>query len=116
MASPARLSGLQRQVLALYRSVLREAARKDRSAASNRNDGGEYFLVLLSTDKCPSSPPGDATTTSYARSEFRKKAASIPRNDFRTIEHMIRWGQKQIKLLRMPGVSFVGSPNARRSV
>lgn len=41
------------------------------------------------------------------RSEFREEAKSVDRNDFRTIEHMLRHGYKQKKLLEMPG--FTGS-------
>lgn len=37
------------------------------------------------------------------RSEFREKALSVPKTDFRMIEHLIRYGYKQKKLIDMPG-------------
>ncbi len=41
------------------------------------------------------------------RSEFREEANSVDRNDFRSIEHMLRHGYKKKKILEMPG--FTGS-------
>ncbi len=37
------------------------------------------------------------------RQEFRHKSQSVARSDFKTIEHMIRQGYKQKKLMEMPG-------------
>jgi hypothetical protein len=45
-----------------------------------------------------------STTTFYASREFRKQSATVKRSDFKKIEYMIRKGEKQLKLLRMPGV------------
>jgi len=39
------------------------------------------------------------------RREFRDKACSVSKNDFRTIEHLLRHGYKQKKLMQMPGFS-----------
>lgn len=46
------------------------------------------------------------------RQEFREKAMSIPKNDFRTIEHLLRYGYKQKKLMDMPG--FTGASVVRK--
>jgi len=93
VVKPHQHSGLQKEVLSLYRRVLREAVKLDRSTST------DYLLPsLLSSPK---------TTSSYAASEFRKQAASVRRSDFQKIEYMIRKGGKQIKLMRMPGVKFV---------
>lgn len=35
--------------------------------------------------------------------EFREKASSINKTDFKAIEHLLRYGYKQKKLLEMPG-------------
>lgn len=106
------LSGLQKEILALYRTVLREAAKKDLQLLSRRepqpqpqhhhhhHNTSVPLVLQLWQDK--------TTTSSYAREEFRKQAASVKRNDFRTIEHKIRHGYKQVKLLQMPGVKVVG--------
>lgn len=70
-----RLSGLQRDVLSLYRKLIRVAKKK-----------------------APS-------THSYVKEKFREDALALKKNDFRLIEHAIRHGEKQLKLLKMPGVT-----------
>jgi hypothetical protein len=111
--SPRAHSGLQKQVLALFRSVLREARRKDlptginatvsgsgsigeRASVSSAASNGSASFPLLLSDR--------STTTSYASREFRKQASAVRRSDFKKIEYMIRKGEKQLKVLRMPGV------------
>ena len=74
-----RYSGLQQDVLSLYRSLLRSAKRKD--------------------------PNNQHNLVSFVKSEFRAKAHSVKKTDFRTIEHMLRHGVKQKKLMEMPGFS-----------
>ena len=110
MPPKARLSGLQKDVLALYRSIIREAVRKDRLAApslsaessiSRENNGVCQLLKSSSTSSSSS------TTTSYARNQFRKEASLVRRSDFKTIEYKMRKGKKQLQLLSMPGVNVV---------
>lgn len=103
MAPTARLSGLQRDVLALYRCILREAIRKDRTklvSSSSAELESTHFamnqLLTLST-----------SSTSYARDKFREESSMVRRSDFKTIEYKIRKGKKQLELLKMPGVSLV---------
>mmetsp|Transcript_11227 Transcript_11227/g.28427 ORF Transcript_11227/g.28427 Transcript_11227/m.28427 type:complete len:97 (-) Transcript_11227:589-879(-) len=86
-------SGLQKEVLALYRTLLREACKKDRSMLAE-TPSRAFGLLLDET----------TTSTAHVRSDFRKQASKVSRKDFRTIEHKIRHGYKQIKLLQMPGV------------
>mmetsp|Transcript_14828 Transcript_14828/g.16777 ORF Transcript_14828/g.16777 Transcript_14828/m.16777 type:complete len:85 (-) Transcript_14828:253-507(-) len=73
-------SGVQKKVLALYRKALQTAISK---GPENRQQNVEFV-----------------------RNEFRKHA-DLKRKDFRTIEYLIRNGEKQIKLMSMPGVSTV---------
>ena len=93
------LSGLQKEVLALYRVVIREALKKD--------------ILQLSGDS-PSLPrlyefwKDPSTSSSFAKEEFRKQVSTVKRSDFRTIEYKLRHGYKQVKLLKMPGVKLVG--------
>jgi hypothetical protein len=96
MSTTKKLSGLQKEVLGLYRSLLREAAKKDHAAASTTVVS---FCHLLNTEN---------NSVSYARTEFRRQAQQVKRTDFKTIEYKMRKGQKQIKLLQMPGVKVVG--------
>jgi hypothetical protein len=35
--------------------------------------------------------------------EFRIKASTVTKTDFKTIEHLLRFGYKQVKLIQMPG-------------
>jgi hypothetical protein len=81
-----RYSGLQCDVFKLYRELLRAARRKDDS-------GGLGILVS---------------------EQFRQKALSIERNEFRLIEHTMRWGYKQKKLMEHSGFSAAGVVSARR--
>jgi hypothetical protein len=104
-AAPKKLSGLQKEVFALYRTILREAVKKDRVAA------------LESSSTLPSSSPSfsaipallssPTTTSHYAKTEFRKQSEQLRRGDFKTIEFKLRHGHKQLKLLQMPGVKLV---------
>lgn len=98
MTTPVRLSGLQRDVLALYRRVLRAAAKKDRE---NRNAAVKFSALLSQSNG------DDASSTCYAAAEFRRQAATVKRSDFKKIEYLIRKGDKQVKLLNMPGVNVV---------
>ncbi|KAF2645652.1 hypothetical protein P280DRAFT_442378 [Massarina eburnea CBS 473.64] len=76
----ARLSGLQRDVLALYRQCLR--AVRDKPAETRAN-----FKEL-------------------ARSEFRQYIG-IDRKDFGTIEFLLRRGQRQLETYSDPGIRNV---------
>lgn len=91
-------------MLALYRSILRQAVVIDRS---QRQGGGEAlsFVRLIANDRGETS---SVSGTRHAREKFRKEATSVRRSDFKTIEYKIRKGEKQLKLLKMPGVSLVG--------
>lgn len=111
----ARHSGLQKQVLGLYRRILRVASEKDRS-----------LVATAATATAPSSSSSSSSTTAssehvfasarkdtnsstwFARQEFRKQASQVQRNDFKKIEYMIRKGEKHLKLLNMPGVNTIG--------
>mmetsp|Transcript_37875 Transcript_37875/g.44121 ORF Transcript_37875/g.44121 Transcript_37875/m.44121 type:complete len:113 (-) Transcript_37875:473-811(-) len=105
----SRLSGLQLDVLSLYRTVLRGAAKKDKNALLQKQGGftndkhvrePKTTMSALLMDK--------SSSVSYAQSEFRNQASSIRRSDFKLIEYSLRKGHKQIKLLSMPGVKLVG--------
>jgi hypothetical protein len=94
------LSGLQKEVLGLYRTVIREALKKDQPAAIGDTPTGRQRLQEMWMDP--------QTSSFFAKDEFRKQVGSVKRTDFRTIEHKLRQGHKQVKLLQMPGVKVVG--------
>ena len=74
-----RRSGLQGDVLQLYRGILRAAAKKD------------------------------AATLLFAKERFRESAAAVKRSEFKRIEFLLRQGHKRLKLLSMPGVTSAAS-------
>eukprot|EP01040_Poterioochromonas_malhamensis_P011989 gene11989-13087_t len=75
-----KLSGLQRDVLTLYRELLRTVQRK----YSHDNEVKQKMIGVV-------------------RQEFRHEAKSIGKLDFKLIEHRLRHGYKQKKLIEMPG-------------
>mmetsp|Transcript_24661 Transcript_24661/g.35397 ORF Transcript_24661/g.35397 Transcript_24661/m.35397 type:complete len:96 (-) Transcript_24661:324-611(-) len=87
MMEVKRLSGLQKDVLSLYRSLLRSAKLKDEAG--------------LSGNLC-----------NFVKKEFRLRASLVNKNDFRAIEHNLRHGHKQKKLIDMPGFRFATSVKA----
>jgi hypothetical protein len=92
-----KFSGLQKEVFGLYRTIIREAAKKDRTNSTTTNPDTKLVSLWSNLE----------TTASYARHEFRLQSSKIPKNDFRTIEFKVRYGYKQVKLLQMPGVKVV---------
>ncbi|KAG5190159.1 hypothetical protein JKP88DRAFT_205627 [Tribonema minus] len=74
------LSGLQREVLAFYRQALRAAKAKEK--ASDKGAG----------------------TVAWARDTFRAAAHRLSTHDFKLIEHNLRQGRKQLKMLSKPDV------------
>mmetsp|Transcript_11021 Transcript_11021/g.10649 ORF Transcript_11021/g.10649 Transcript_11021/m.10649 type:complete len:89 (-) Transcript_11021:211-477(-) len=74
---PVRHSGLQNDILKLCRDLYRAARKKD--------------------------PQNSKAFTAFVLREFRIKASSVTKTDFKTIEHLLRFGYKQVKLIQMPG-------------
>ena len=136
----SRLSGLQQDVMSLYRRTLREAMKKDRLELKQRilqnsvdADGTSNtsltqhesiessFLKLRRRSRerisaAASYPTLPLTTTAYAIIEFRKQALSVQRSDFKKIDYMIRKADKQINLLRMPSVRLVSGTMSSSSL
>ncbi|CEP60282.1 Sdh6p LALA0_S01e07140g [Lachancea lanzarotensis] len=75
-----RLSGLQRDVLQMYRLCVREAHKKPLASRPN-------FLR-------------------YIRTEF-VKYRDIPRKDFSTIEHLLRVGHRRLETFASPEVKDI---------
>ncbi|EON66678.1 hypothetical protein W97_05924 [Coniosporium apollinis CBS 100218] len=75
-----RLSGLQRDVLSLYRQCLRAAAKKPAKTQQN-------FKM-------------------FARNEFREHI-SLNKKDFATIEFLLRKGHRQLEIYADPGITNI---------
>ncbi|CAP74269.1 hypothetical protein N7489_006010 [Penicillium chrysogenum] len=76
----ARLSGLQRDVLSLYRKCLREIRNKPEV---------DIGTIRLRRD--------------IYRAEFQKHL-SVNKKDFSTIEYLLRKGHRQLELYATPGI------------
>ena len=90
-------SGLQRQVLTLYRTLLRASFNKERGTNITNENTFECksFVTLLR----------DSNSTTYnVSTQFRKEAMSMSKRDIDFIEHGIRKGEKYVKLLKMGSV------------
>ncbi|CAM1507228.1 Fc.00g068690.m01.CDS01 [Cosmosporella sp. VM-42] len=75
-----RLSGLQKEVLALYRNCLRESRRKPESTRTHFE--------------------------SFARAEFQRNL-EIEKRDFAAIEFLLRKGRRQLEVYSSPGIKDV---------
>ena len=75
-SSAPRLSGMQKQVLSLYRGFLRAARSK---SAEDRSK-----------------------IESSVSTEFRRNAKQVDRRNFLYIEHLLRRGKKQLEQLKSP--------------
>ncbi|KAE8802655.1 succinate dehydrogenase assembly factor 1, mitochondrial [Hordeum vulgare] len=79
MASRTKLSGIQRQALALYRGFLRTARLK--------------------------SPEERRRIESVVSAEFRENARSVDRRNFVYIEYLMRRGKRQLEQLKNPDIT-----------
>ncbi|XP_047075904.1 succinate dehydrogenase assembly factor 1, mitochondrial-like [Lolium rigidum] len=79
MAPRLKLSGIQRQALALYRGFLRTARLK--------------------------SPEERQMIESVVSAEFRENARSVDRRNFVYIEYLIRRGKRQLDQLKNPDIT-----------
>ncbi|KAL2126332.1 hypothetical protein VTI74DRAFT_1169 [Chaetomium olivicolor] len=75
-----RLSGLQKEVLGLYRQCLRECRKKPEASRSNFR--------------------------AFARTEFQKNI-KIDKRDFAAIEFLLRKGRRQLEMYASPGVKDI---------
>ncbi|KAJ5345563.1 Complex 1 LYR protein [Penicillium brevicompactum] len=97
----ARLSGLQRDVLSLYRKCLREVRNKPVVGISPRTQDPILkttpgMFTLLSIPVAIPAETGD-------RSEFQKHR-SVNKKDFSTVEYLLRKGQRQLEMYASPGI------------
>ncbi|RAL42754.1 hypothetical protein DM860_009261 [Cuscuta australis] len=84
------LSGMQKQVLSLYRQFLRAARSKP------QKEERMQIKCLVST-------------------EFRRNALEVDRKNFLYIEYLLRRGKKQLDLLKSPDTVGLSSLNVHHS-
>ncbi|XP_072970101.1 uncharacterized protein [Typha angustifolia] len=85
MAPRSRLSGMQRQVLGLYRGFLRAARQK--------------------------APEECRRVESVVSIEFRQNAKNVDRKNFLYIEYLLRRGQRQLEQLKNPDTTGLSTLN-----
>ncbi|PQE08114.1 Complex 1 LYR protein [Rutstroemia sp. NJR-2017a BVV2] len=78
----ARYSGLQREVLGLYRKCLRESRKKPVVKEARK-----HFEA-------------------FARTEFQK-SIKLDKKDFGAIEYLLRKGQRQVDMYSSPGIKDI---------
>ncbi|MED6120554.1 hypothetical protein PIB30_021875 [Stylosanthes scabra] len=78
-----RLSGMQKQVLSLYRGFLR--------AARSKSDEDRHRIESIVSD------------------EFRRNSTEVDRKNFQYIEYLLRRGKKQLDQLKSPGTTGLTS-------
>ncbi|KAI3464273.1 hypothetical protein Pfo_020936 [Paulownia fortunei] len=88
-SSKPRLSGMQKQVLALYRGFLRAARSK--------------------------SPEERSRIESFVSAEFRHNSTLVDRKNFLYIEYLLRRGKKQLDQLKSPDTVGLSSLNVEVS-
>ena len=89
-------SGLQKEVISLYRKLLRTCRAKD---AENQLNKSPFIQSLR-----------DPSTSSFSiRERFRKQAMEVSGRDHVRIEHHIRQGEKYIKMMNTHGVKSISS-------
>jgi len=91
-------SGLQKQVISLYRKLLRVSLSHDAHTLTypnmNMEKNGNDFIRAIQES---------STSTFAIRTKFRTRAMSVGRRDIDRIEHLIRQGEKYVKILKMDG-------------
>jgi succinate dehydrogenase assembly factor 1 len=120
----ARYSGLQREVLALYRKCLRESRRKPVVSNAQWNGGAiidffvkearkhfEAFARYVKRSHCPSrilfQSSQDCLLMVYGcRTEFQK-SIKLDKKDFGAIEYLLRKGQRQVEMYSSPGIKDI---------
>ncbi|KAG6013223.1 hypothetical protein E4U43_007429 [Claviceps pusilla] len=101
-----RHSGLQKEVLSLYRHCLRESRKKPAVSSGSK-------------DPSPSSPPSSSLAglvgcrestrahfEKFARTEFSRNL-SLDKRDFAAIEFLLRKGRRQLDTYSSPGIKDI---------
>eukprot|EP01083_Nonionella_stella_P253992 873433_1 len=116
LATTTKRSGLQKQVFALYRKLLRTSNAKDNdtaaaatTSASLQGKGKNQQQQQPSILKYLSDPE---STTFATQKQFRNKASQLKRRDVDRIEYNIRQGEKYLNLLQMSGVTSIRRSSA----
>eukprot|EP01132_Coremiostelium_polycephalum_P000658 gene658-813_t len=94
-AKVVRLSGLQKEVVSLYRKFIRVSIQKDKKNLQEQSNN--HQTTTTTSSSLP--PTQQSSLTQYIRNQFRQKAKSISRREISKIEVLVLRGKRQLKLL-----------------
>lgn len=109
-----RLSGLQREVLKLYRKCLREARKKPEvkitmpSPLTPTTDDRNRTLGATSNlmQGRSTTPMSTRLSDPYHRREFQRNR-QVDKKDFATIEFLLRTGNRKLKMYSAPDITNI---------
>ncbi|KPI45723.1 Succinate dehydrogenase assembly factor 1, mitochondrial [Cyphellophora attinorum] len=92
-----RLSGLQKEVIKLYRHCLREAGKKPEKARPHFRAVTRFVCQIATVPQ---------TLLKMIRREFHKNQ-SVDKKDFATIETLLRMGYRKLELYSEPSITDI---------
>ncbi len=96
-------SGLQKEVISLYRNLLRTCHTKDIGLQTHTSTSTLIPVPFIQSLTDPSS------STFNMKQKFRKQSEKVSGRDHSRIEHHIRQGNKYIKMMKMGNVVGMSS-------
>jgi succinate dehydrogenase assembly factor 1 len=94
----ARLSGLQKEVLSLYRQCLRASRKKPQVGLTPPSGGNSKALTQVQATRCH--------FEAYARREF-EKSMGLDKKNFAAVEFLLRKGRRQLEVYSEPGIKDI---------
>ena len=104
-------SGLQKEVISLYRRLLRTCRVKDLETQAGTGSSSDTSRMNKNNITIPFLESLNHSSTSIfaMRQKFRKQCMEMSKRDHARIEHGIRQGEKYIKMMKMSGVRGISS-------
>jgi hypothetical protein len=102
-----RLSGLQVQVLRVYRECLRAAARQPTAAAAAAMRAHVRAEFRRQVRRGGPAAPASAGRSAWPLPRARPQAAAVGRGDVQRIEHLLRKARRQLELASKAAVAVV---------
>ncbi|KAK1724023.1 uncharacterized protein BDZ83DRAFT_753008 [Colletotrichum acutatum] len=94
------LSGLQREVLALYRQCIREIRKKPETARPH------FQSFARQARTSASSCAAQHHTDQHIRTEF-ERYITVDKRDFSVVEHLLRKGRRQLETYSSPSIKDI---------
>jgi hypothetical protein len=101
-------SGLQKEVMSLYRNLLRTCHAKDNNIVQTESSTTKSKTIPIPFIQSLTDP---SSSTFNMKQKFRKQSEEVSARDHARIEHHIRNGNKYIKMMKMGNVVGMMSSN-----